>query len=53
MPALKQLQSFKEQTTARIHCGLMNPLASSVMITPWNWPLNQIALKVAPCDRCW
>jgi len=19
------------------------------MITPWNWPLNQIALKVAPC----
>ena len=25
------------------------PIGVVGMITPWNWPLNQIALKVAPC----
>jgi aldehyde dehydrogenase (NAD+) len=25
------------------------PMGVVGMITPWNWPLNQIALKVAPC----
>jgi len=27
---------------------LMDPIGVVAMITPWNWPLNQIALKVIP-----
>ena len=27
------------------------PLGVVAMITPWNWPLNQICAKVAPMQR--
>jgi aldehyde dehydrogenase (NAD+) len=27
---------------------LMEPVGTVAMITPWNWPMNQVALKVVP-----
>ena len=45
MAALQDFQ-FTEQ-----HAGntvVYEPIGVVGMITPWNWPLNQIALKVAP-----
>ena len=45
MRALKEFK-FEERigTTRVVH----EPIGVVGMITPWNWPLNQIALKVAP-----
>jgi aldehyde dehydrogenase (NAD+) len=43
--ALKDFQ-FKEQHGA--NTIVYEPIGVVGMITPWNWPLNQIALKVAP-----
>ena len=37
---------FKEQMGA--NTIVYEPIGVVGMITPWNWPLNQIALKVAP-----
>src|SRR3546814_10517390 len=36
--------------TETYHAGILayEPIGVVGMITPWNWPLNQIALKVAP-----
>lgn len=45
MAALKDF-SFEEQV-AGAHV-VYEPIGVVGMITPWNWPLNQIALKVAP-----
>jgi len=39
--------SFKENVGANL--VVYEPIGVVGMITPWNWPLNQIALKVAPC----
>ncbi|MFN3748422.1 MAG: aldehyde dehydrogenase family protein [Sphingorhabdus sp.] len=46
LPALEQF-SFKEQVGA--NTVVYEPIGVVGLITPWNWPLNQIALKVAPC----
>jgi aldehyde dehydrogenase (NAD+) len=46
--ALEALRTFEFETdkgTARI---LREPIGVCGLITPWNWPLNQIACKVAP-----
>ncbi len=45
MAALKDF-SFTEQHGA--NTVVYEPIGVVGMITPWNWPLNQIALKVAP-----
>jgi aldehyde dehydrogenase (NAD+) len=45
MAALKDFQ-FSEQHGA--NTVVYEPIGVVGMITPWNWPLNQIALKVAP-----
>ncbi|MEM7208498.1 MAG: aldehyde dehydrogenase family protein [Pseudomonadota bacterium] len=43
------LKSYSfEQTTASGETMLREPIGVVGMITPWNWPMNQIALKVAP-----
>jgi aldehyde dehydrogenase (NAD+) len=46
--AMKALQGFQFEdmvgTTRVVH----EPIGVVGMITPWNWPLNQIVLKVAP-----
>jgi len=46
--ALKALESFEfeqHQGTTLIAREAIGPCA---LITPWNWPLNQVAVKVAP-----
>ncbi|OAO04459.1 aldehyde dehydrogenase family protein [Parasphingorhabdus sp.] len=45
MEALKDFQ-FSEKLGA--NTVVYEPIGVVGMITPWNWPLNQIALKVAP-----
>jgi aldehyde dehydrogenase (NAD+) len=45
LAALKDFQ-FSEQQGANLI--VYEPIGVVGMITPWNWPVNQIALKVAP-----
>ncbi|WP_119305141.1 aldehyde dehydrogenase family protein [Dongia deserti] len=45
---LKSLEGFvfeEQRGTTRV---LREPIGVAGLITPWNWPLNQIACKVAP-----
>ena len=43
------LKSFDFTEKQGAHTIAYEPIGVVGMITPWNWPLNQIALKVAPC----
>lgn len=43
--ALKNFEFSEQQGASTI---VYEPIGVIGMITPWNWPLNQIALKVAP-----
>jgi len=45
LAALKDFQFSEQQGTNLI---VYEPIGVVGMITPWNWPVNQIALKVAP-----
>lgn len=44
--ALKNFTFEEQMGGAKI---AYEPIGVVGLITPWNWPLNQIALKVAPC----
>ena len=47
MDARKQLDTFKfESTYGEGHRILREPIGVVGMITPWNWPVNQITAKV-------
>lgn len=43
--ALAEYSFSEEQSSSRI---LKEPIGVCALITPWNWPVNQIAVKVAP-----
>lgn len=43
--ALKAFDFEKRYGGARV---LREPIGPSALITPWNWPVNQVAAKVAP-----
>ena len=45
---LKALQEFSFEETVGKARVVHEPLGVVAMITPWNWPLNQICAKVAP-----
>jgi aldehyde dehydrogenase (NAD+) len=45
MDALKEFEFTENRGN---HVVAYEPIGIVGMITPWNWPLNQIALKVAP-----
>ena len=48
MATLRVLKGFafeQDQRTTRV---VYEPVGVCALITPWNWPLNQIACKVAP-----
>ncbi|MCB1684175.1 MAG: aldehyde dehydrogenase family protein [Pseudomonadales bacterium] len=45
LKALKSFQWSEDVGTARI---VREPIGVCGLITPWNWPLNQIAAKVGP-----
>ena len=46
--ALEVLQSYKFAETVGTTRIVREPIGPCALITPWNWPLNQIAVKVAP-----
>ncbi len=45
----KVLEEFSFEETIGTTRVVHEAIGVVGMITPWNWPLNQIALKVAPC----
>ena len=48
MTASKVLETFKFEETRGKHIVRKEPIGVCGFITPWNWPANQIACKVAP-----
>lgn len=43
--ALEDMTFEEQRGTSRV---LLEPIGVAALITPWNWPLNQIVCKVAP-----
>jgi aldehyde dehydrogenase (NAD+) len=48
MGTIAALKEFKFSEQVGAGTAVYEPIGVVGMITPWNWPLNQIALKVAP-----
>jgi aldehyde dehydrogenase (NAD+) len=48
MFTLRALREFKFEEMLGATKVLHEPIGVVAMITPWNWPINQIAAKVAP-----
>jgi aldehyde dehydrogenase (NAD+) len=48
MDARKQLDSFQFETDQSGSRIIREPIGVVGMITPWNWPMNQICAKVGP-----
>jgi aldehyde dehydrogenase (NAD+) len=46
--ALKVLQNFEFEERIGTTLIVKEPIGVCGLITPWNWPINQIAVKVAP-----
>ena len=46
--ALKALKNFEFEERIGSNIVVMEPIGVCGLITPWNWPMNQIAVKVAP-----
>ena len=46
--ALKIAKTFAFETTRGTTRIVREPVGVCALITPWNWPMNQIACKVAP-----
>ena len=52
MHALNALKNFTWEEDSGSAKIVREPIGVCGLITPWNWPLNQIAAKVGPSDRC-
>jgi aldehyde dehydrogenase (NAD+) len=48
MTALEVLKNFQFEEDLGPHRVIKEPIGVCGMITPWNWPVNQISCKVAP-----
>jgi len=48
MQALAVLKEFQFEEDLGPHRVIKEPIGVCGMITPWNWPINQITCKVAP-----
>ena len=46
--ALRALKSFEFEEKMHSTLVVKEPIGVCGLITPWNWPMNQIAVKVAP-----
>jgi len=46
--AIKALESYEFEERIRTTNIVKEPIGVCGLITPWNWPINQIAVKVAP-----
>ncbi|MEQ8263958.1 aldehyde dehydrogenase family protein [Pseudohaliea sp.] len=44
----KVLEAFEFESPHGNHAVLREPIGVCGLITPWNWPVNQVAAKVAP-----
>ena len=50
--ALQVLKDYKFEHVRGGHRVVLEPIGVCALITPWNWPINQIAAKVAPAIAC-
>ena len=50
--ALQVLKDYKFEHHRGGHRVVLEPIGVCALITPWNWPINQIAAKVAPAIAC-
>ena len=48
MQALEVLKQYEFESRRGTSCLRKEPVGVCALITPWNWPINQIACKVAP-----
>jgi aldehyde dehydrogenase (NAD+) len=46
--AIKALEEIEFEQTRGSSRIILEPIGVAALITPWNWPLNQIVCKVAP-----
>jgi aldehyde dehydrogenase (NAD+) len=46
--AIRALKTFEFEQRNRTTLIVKEPIGVCGLITPWNWPMNQIAVKVAP-----
>ena len=46
--ALRVLRNFEFEEDLGVHRIFKEPIGVCGLITPWNWPINQLACKVAP-----
>jgi aldehyde dehydrogenase (NAD+) len=46
--AIRSLKSFEFEERNRDTLIVKEPIGVCALITPWNWPVNQVAVKVAP-----
>ena len=46
--AIRALKSFQFEERNRTTLIIKEPIGVCALITPWNWPVNQVACKVAP-----
>ena len=46
--ALKALKTYEFEERSGTTLIVREPIGVCALITPWNWPINQIAVKVAP-----
>lgn len=46
--AIRALKTFEFEEKNRTTLIVKEPIGVCALITPWNWPVNQIACKVAP-----
>ena len=46
--AMRALQNYEFEETNRTTRVVKEPIGVCGLITPWNWPMNQVAVKVAP-----
>ena len=45
---IRALKTFEFEETNRTTLIVKEPIGVCALITPWNWPVNQVACKVAP-----
>jgi len=46
--AIRALKSYEFESNSRATLIVKEPIGVCGLITPWNWPMNQISVKVAP-----
>lgn len=46
--AIEVLKTYEFEETIGTTRVLKEPIGPCALITPWNWPMNQVAVKVAP-----